>query len=507
MNAKKFKIRSLKSDHAASRCGFNDLPNELLFKIFSHLCLRDLGRVEMVSRRLNRIARQIWSRIDELTFNKRTLFGLDGSSNCNNNTDSTNFRPVLAEMSINSKQFESKYICKIFKRLLCKKLKSDQLKYLDLSSDYSSELRLKAAECIELIALHCPNLIYLNLAEFQTEKKRFLNSKFVKFTQLCVNLVEINLSNSPINDSKAEFLFKNCTKLEIVNFSLCQNLTGQCFEHVLPTLKSISINKCYNIKEKYLLVLFERSAQSLTKFYAKDLNSNLTYFYSDQVMKSMVDNLNLSLSELDFTIKQQNFHLDQLYLCQNLTKLDLSKSFLDSKKLSIVLNQLKRLKCLDLSHSQGLNDDLFTLQAVNSPLEHLDLTNLNDLSDLSLESLIQNSAHLKKSLRKLEIASCSKFTKKTVLNLINSLDTLEFLNLSDIINLDNEFLYELFNSSRIFAQMEARKLNICAHFVQFDVVKFLEVKNDLKERICLSTTKLDALYEITYKNLTIEIDV
>lgn len=472
-----------------------DLPNEILLQIFGKMSFRELCRLEQSNRRFRSLIKSIWLSIDGLTFNKQTLFGTRDNINTTGHCASST--------SFDIKQFESKYICKIFKTLLCKKLDSRSLKHLDLS-EYAPELRFKAAECLKLIGQLCPNLVSLNLSEFQTEKKRFLCSRFVHFTKQCNKLVEINLSNCPISDAKVECLFINCKSLRIINLSYCQQLVGKCFEKSSDSLQELTISKCYSIREKYLLHLFVNSP-NIQVLCAKDLSDYSSGQQQNFVIKSMVANLSQSLTRLEMTIYNSVF-IDQLASCLALTKLDVSgSSFVDCKKLGILCNKLESLTYLDLSHSKNLDDSLFTQFKIKSPLQHLDLTCLKELTDSTLLALIDNSTHLKTSLKRLEIVGCDKLTGPCILRLIGSMKNLEYLNMSDIHNVDNSFLIELYSNPVFVSQINCY---IYCHFIDLDVDKFLHYTTSLNNNgqlVC--SRKLDAIYELRFKHFIIECDV
>ena len=216
------------------------------------------------------------------------------------------------------------------------------------------------------------------------------------------------------------------------------------------------------------------------------------------LLKSIVNNLAASLQSLEFTIKPKSLYVDELSLCRRLTRLDFSNSFCDSRKMAVLLNQLRSLTYLDLSSAENLNDDLFTSLPIHAPLEHLDISCLNDITDLSLNALVANSSCLAKSLKKLEIACCTRLTSGGILKLIESLPGLEYLNISFIDSIYNSFLHNLSCVTN-----HQGKMHIRCHFIDLDVDGFMRNKPDE----VISKIQLNAQYEITYKNFTIEVDI
>jgi hypothetical protein len=471
----------IKSRRKAEGTNLSDLPNEILLKIFSHLAYRELGRLEQANRRFHSLIRTIWRSISELSFDKLHIFGYERKPNA----------------SSLDKSFKSAHVCKIFKNLIAKKLNSSQLKALDISN--SPELRFKAAECLDLISKNCKNLTSINMAEFQTEKNRFLSTRFVKFTQMCSNLIELNLSSCPINDYKVECVFSNCRSLESINLSFCQLITGKCFESVaVPNLKTIHLTQCLFLKEKFLLHLFENSSR-IRNLYLKDLFRSNSSSESSFILKSIANNLMSTLENFEYTIKKNSLHLEQLCLCGNLTRLDLSNSFSDNKKVATLLNRLKSLRYLDLNSAYNLNDEMFTLLPINAPLEYLDISCLNDLTDATLNALSSNSAHLKRTMKKLEMSCCTKLTREGILRLIESMTSIEYLNMSVIGSVDNAFLESLYTMKN-----RESKIYICCHFSGLDISEFMTAKRNDES---VTMRQSNEQYEIVLKNFTIEVDI
>jgi hypothetical protein len=142
---------------------------------------------------------------------------------------------------------------------------------------------------------------------------------------------------------------------------------------------------------------------------------------------------------------------------------------------------------------------MFTLLPINAPLEYLDISCLNELTDVSLNALSSNSAHLRRTLKKLEMSCCTKLTREGLLRLIEFMSRLEYLNISVIDNVDNAFLESLFNMKN-----REGKIYMCCHFAGLDIGEFMAAKqNDQSVAIIRSNEQ----YEVVFKNFTIEVDI
>jgi hypothetical protein len=287
-------------------------------------------------------------------------------------------------------------------------------------------------------------------------------------------------------------------------------VTGKCFETATaPHLKTIHLTQCLALREKYLLYLFERSPR-IENLYLKDLfkSSSSGYAYgmlhhiSEQstiILKSIVNNLHATLANFEFTIKKNSLYLDQFVQCDRLTRLDLSNSFCDNKKLAVLLNRLRALTYLDLNSAHNLSDELFTTLPIHAPLHYLDISCLNELTDVTLLALASGGNQLATCMRRLEMSCCTKLTRDGILKLIESMPRLEYLNMSVIGSVDSAFLETL-------CGMRSResKIHICCHFAAFNIN---EVRAALGEDARVIISETNEQYEIKLKNFTIEVDI
>lgn len=186
-----------------------DLPAELLVKIFSQLSLRDLCLLEQVSKTIGRCVQLVWQSLVRLNLSESALFG--------------GTRHLASSQGVEPKQVLKAFECVLSK---CK-----SIKHLNLSEYAQAFLNAESTRCFQIIADKCPNLTYLNMSKHRIQRDKhyyppFSNYHFNRMARTLLNLNCIDLRFCPVNDSNVRCILENCKYLESIDLSYCKSLTG-----------------------------------------------------------------------------------------------------------------------------------------------------------------------------------------------------------------------------------------------------------------------------------------
>jgi hypothetical protein len=357
-------------------------------------------------------------------------------------------------------------------------------------SEYAWKFGRSGKDCVSIIADKCPNLTHLNLS-----RVNFTNSNLVKLFKSCSKLCDINLAYcTKVTDATIARLFQYCTQIEKVDLTFCHILTGFCFERVPLSLKSLVLDQCESLKDEYLLLLFSNC-------------KNLTYLSlkrntqcAPQILKFMIHNspklnsLYLAGSGFDSLSFYEDLEKEiKFEKMENLTNLDLSAcNNSDSKLIALILTSCRALKCLDVSNSLKLTDEIFTLSAssIKTPLEELSLSFLNKLTDESLKILSQSV--ISTTLKTLRIKNCWKMSNQAIINCLTQFPNLKFLD----VRLNTQITNLLLETA---LTIDDRKFYIQCTDTNVDVNKFVFDHDSTAKQ------QLDReLYLYEFKNLKFE---
>jgi hypothetical protein len=387
----------------------NDLSNELLMEIFSHLKLETLFEIERASKRWKSIlCKNFWKQYEVLILDD--VFVRDSFND--------EFEDLHSQVQCDS-------LFKIFKRLM-KRISKERVKYLDMSY-LAPYLVQYESYCLDLISRRCPNLTYLNLDNF----KIFRNSK-IQFRNMIAsvgNLRTLSVRNSLLRDKHLSYIFAKCPNLETLDLAWCKKLEGYSFQDMPITCRNLNLNACISFDIDRLVNLIMNNPQ-LTRLHVKHTSQ-----HDFEILDSIIHFLP-NLEALQIAVNLDDA-LNLLELSKmNLQYLNLKGSVCDSDSLSVVLNACLSLKTLILDSCLRVNDEAFCKRPIRAPLENLVLSKLCDLTDRTLIALEQLST----TLERLDIDKCKSLSYTRVNSLFSTFRSLKFLNLNKLPFVDNLIL-------------------------------------------------------------------
>ena len=288
----------------------------------------------------------------------------------------------------------------------------------------------KALTLAQPFALRYPNLEKLILRGHNVT-----DNVIIQLAPHLANIVELVLQGCPsITDDSLEALTPHTTKLQLLNIGDYASLTDAALINFAPhtkDLKILNMSSCFHITNNALIAL----APNLTNVHDLDISNSGNF--TDAALTILASNTP-SLTHLNMsrctkftdaglaTLAQHRPELELLNLheCRNLTNLT-------------ALSQFKKLKTLNLN---GINltgpalEELKKLVEITE-LQHLDLSNTG-LTDDAFASIIQN-------LKKLKSLNLNNCTELTHLAFLGELKELTYLSLSNCSNLTSAALEEI----------------------------------------------------------------
>lgn len=306
--------------------------------------------------------------------------------------------------------------------------KLDQLIYLNLSSNDKiiSLEELKELKNLRTIDLGCIPNINLDCIEKNKQIQclilNYTNIKELKSIYELENIKKLNLSNCILleNDEINRCLkyLVNLTDLNLMNTKIDTNSMSYISE--MKELKILNIRGCNNLTNSSF-EFFEKMKQ------LKDLNISLM----KDITKGWIhlSKKNYNILDLGGCIHENNIeYFYDILLNDSLEALYLTNDYLDSK-LCKNLCRLKKLKCLDLSHSNLSDKDSILLKNLVH-IQTLSLRNCNNLSEKGL-LFIKNFEYLEY----LDISNTN--ISDLFLNEISNLKNLTYLSLMNCKNLSD----------------------------------------------------------------------
>ncbi len=284
--------------------------------------------------------------------------------------------------------------------------------------------------------------------------------------------------------------------MEIIDLSYCKSLIGKCFEGVekLRSLHTILINYCTNMLDQHLIDFISTNGPYITHgFYASSSGSSKL---TKQFYESVVSNLT-SVHRLALTCLQTD-QSEHLHMLSNLVELDLNSSEANNRAFALILNKCDRLRTLNLSWCANLTDQAFDLYPINAKLDSLDLSYDSNVTDITLQKLAQYLSH---SLKELKIAYCLGMTSEGVLEFLKTTTKLNYLNVSNSNDVDNDFMIDLTQMENM-KSVTPRMFVSCVCCANFDIEKFLVGKSEVSRRLMKGI-----MYEILWRNFVFEIDI
>ncbi|KAL9637281.1 MAG: hypothetical protein Q9164_002294 [Protoblastenia rupestris] len=253
-----------------------------------------------------------------------------------------------------------------------------------------------------------------NLEYFSLEGCRIDRSSVHHFLIRNPRLVHINLSGlKDITNSAMRIIAQGCPQLEHLNVSWCLNVDTRGLLRIAQScalLKDLRAGEIKGLNDKaFLLELFEHNTlERLILSHCLDLD--------DESLHLLIQGENPEIDPLtDRAIvpPRKLRHLD-ISRCKSLTV----------KGVQCLSHTVPRLVGFQLSHCDGMTDDALTGIFESVPLlTHLDLEELDELSNISLQNLARSPCS--KKLEHLNISYCENLGDSGMLQVVKSCSQLK----------------------------------------------------------------------------------
>jgi hypothetical protein len=191
-------------------------------------------------------------------------------------------------------------------------------------------------------------------------------------------------------------------------------------------------------------------------------------------------------------------------LLAKLKKLDMVKSFVNTSQLSKAICTSLSLECLNLSSAYNVSDDLFTNSVITAPLHYLNISNCDELTDLSLNAIARN---LSGSLTTLKLCRCVGVSAEGVVETAKCLPGLKLFDVSFLVDFDESHLLT------ILEMYECKPWQVCVRCagngINFQkLYEALMYKSSVKGEVRVKRVRnTDLIGNIFFKNLVIQFNV
>ncbi|KXL46332.1 hypothetical protein M433DRAFT_77894 [Acidomyces richmondensis BFW] len=259
-----------------------------------------------------------------------------------------------------------------------------------------------------------------NLENFSLEGCRIDRTAIHNFLYSNNRLVHINLSGlAGATNSAMKIIAANCPKLEHLNISWCNNIDNRGLKKVIeccPNLKDLRAGEIRGWEDVDMMqLLFERN--SLDRLILMNCDT-----LNDESLAVLIEGRD---NEVDYLTgrpvvpPRRLKHLD-LTRCRGIT----------DQGLKTFVNNIPNIEGLQLSKCHGVVDDtLIELLPTTPMLTHLDLEELDELSNAVLQCLA--NAPCAKRLRHLSISYCENLGDSGMIPLLKSCTNLRSLEMDN----------------------------------------------------------------------------
>nr|CAG4715513.1 unnamed protein product [Naegleria fowleri] len=226
------------------------------------------------------------------------------------------------------------------------------------------------------------SFVFNNLTKLNLSYCKLLDDPSTKyFLESLHHLVDVNLSNTFLEDDAISGLLSSRKTLQILHINSCTHITDWIIQHVLPFFDNIC---------------------ELGLRHLKQVSFNNGWFYLFKSNFPKLDKLYLTASFINQRLEGRERELfSELFanFCQNVTILDLSCNMkgLDDQLIGLALSKMASLSWLDLSHCETLSS--ITIQTISNYLRY----NLKHLAISYCYKIDGSSLPLLQNCRKLEV--------------------------------------------------------------------------------------------------------
>lgn len=266
----------------------------------------------------------------------------------------------------------------------------------------------------EAISDACRNLQYFSL-----EGCKIDNSSVYYFLIRNTRLVHINLCGvQAVTNNAMKIVAQGCPQLEFLNVSWCTHLDTQGLHKVVqscPKLKELKASETRGWWVKaFLQDLFNRNTLERLVIAHCDID--------DEGLKVLLQGEEPEIDPLTdrAIIPPRNFRHLNLSRCEQLS----------DKGVKCLAHNVPRLVGLQLSHVIGLTDDAFKHLFEDTPLlTHLDMEEMEDITNTTLQTLAQSPCALR--LQHLNISYCESLGDTGMLAILKACPGLRSLDLDN----------------------------------------------------------------------------
>lgn len=419
-------------------CHWDDLPNELLYDLFSRLSTNDICSIRLVNKHFYKISLSFTS-----TFKPRTFKQLHSKYPLSNTIQSVS---TIDFSSLSN--LTDAYLIKLTHELTkCPKLTS-----IDLGCSphitYKSISNLKSLSNKLLKLGLRGNSLPACTYGCSDQHSKHINERNLNDVDFSIfeSLTSLDLSWNCISEFTIKSLC-NLENIEILDLSNCGSVTDEILDHVLnlKNLRTLNLSNTKITDDSLMILSDAHELSNLNISKCDDItDSGLFYLkYYNKIEK-------LDISDCPFITDagiEQLSHLDTL---KTLYMKSISKLTSTSIK---NLSKIKTIEILSLRDNDWVDDVALGAIINFEDLIRLDLRNCHNITDFSIKILSSL-----KSLKALNLRGCANVTDKGIFYL-TEVSTLEDLDLSYLHQLTDKSLYYISE----LPKLKRLVLNWCRH--------------------------------------------
>ena len=396
-----------------------NLPEELLYEIFSYLKYEDLvwkvaftctAFLNIVLEKIHIL--EIDARKDQHVFGKaQKLLLLENLS--------SSIQHLIVSRESDDKKSEELQTLKLEDRqhisifLRSRRITDTELLYITQRCKLLKGLVLNKCCMLSFTSFDdvCCNL--KNLQAIKILGNIQLTDKTVRtISSNCIELRTIHLVDcTSITDAGIKFLSENCDHVQDLNIYGCKKLSENAIKHIglnMTKLRSFTIGVCPKISNKGICFLVKRCALLMS------LNFRNFYQLMDEAITMAVRECkyleSLNLWSCD------NLHIETVICtiadnCKQLLHLNLGGLGVLDGSIQYLSNECKNLLSINLTNCYFLTDEAIISLSINcTKLKKVELMDCEKITDASIKSLANNCP----DLRWLDITRCYKVTHVSI---------------------------------------------------------------------------------------------
>lgn len=303
---------------------------------------------------------------------------------------------------------------------------------------------------------------FKNLIKLSIYINNNITIKSIKYiSNNCYKLKKIDLyklDNIEDKDNDIDRLVKQQKNLTHFNLSNCKYLNGKVFNKLHEYTNNINsaylVNTQIDDSEMTLLVENNKNINNLKmSFYQSNINNAL-----NEISKNLLELKTLDIS-FNETLNDRNIYYISNKYCPKLETLSLKNNInITDRGFEVLFSQSPNIKHLDIGllfkdiENNITNKTICFLVKYCKQIESIAIDNRCNLTDYTLNLI---SKTYQKTLKHISFNNCSKFTGKSIINLVNMCPKIESLIMNGCENLTN---YDIIQIGRLNSNI--KKLDI-----------------------------------------------